>query len=162
MTGNFFADARSYPHTGSKYAYLANADGSKGNSISGTASQTFTVPDGSTNAKLSFWYNITTDETTTTVAYDTMTVTITNTSGSPLATVASFSNLNHGTAGVYQQRTFDLTPYVGQTIRVKFSAANDSTLATVFRVDDVSATVSTSVKPVITAFDVTPKVITTG
>jgi len=53
--------------------------------------------------------------------------------------VATYSNLDKGTAGVYVLRgAFNLGAYAGQTIRVQFRATSDSSLTTTFRVDDVS------------------------
>ncbi|MDP2755167.1 MAG: hypothetical protein Q8P40_12370 [Nitrospirota bacterium] len=99
--------------------------------------QAVTIPSNATSATLSFWYNITSQETGSS-AYDVLNVTIQNSTGGYLATVAVFSNLNKGTTGVYNQKTFDATPYKGQTIRVHFLATTDSTNTTVFRIDDVS------------------------
>jgi hypothetical protein len=65
-------------------------------------------------------------------------VEIRNTSGSLLRTVATYSNLNKGTAGVYSQKSFDVSAYKGQTVRVQFRSSTDSSVATTFRVDDAS------------------------
>jgi hypothetical protein len=55
-----------------------------------------------TNATLSFWLHIGTAETTTTTAYDTLTLQILNSSGGVLATVHTWSNLN-ANSGYAQQ-----------------------------------------------------------
>jgi hypothetical protein len=99
--------------------------------------QTVTIPSGATSATLSFWYNITSDETSST-AYDFLKVTIQNSAGNYLATVAALSNLNKSSLGNYNKKTFDVTLYKGQTIRVHFLASTDSSLYTVLRIDDVS------------------------
>ena len=65
-------------------------------------------------------------------------VEVRNTAGAVLATLATYSNLNRGTAGVYSQKTLDLSAFKGQTVRVTFHATTDVSLTTSFRVDDVS------------------------
>jgi hypothetical protein len=56
-----------------------------------------------------------------------------------LATLATFSNLNGGTAGVYTLRGPNgLGSFAGQTVRIQFRATTDVSLTTTFRVDDVS------------------------
>jgi len=61
-----------------------------------------------------------------------------NTSGTLLATLATYSNLKKGTAGVYSQKSLSMAAYKGQTVRVQFRGTTDSSLTTTFRVDDVS------------------------
>jgi len=60
--------------------------------------------------------------------------------GGYLETADVFSNANQ-TGGSYVLKTYPLTnvaSYRGQTIRVNFLATTDSSLATIFRIDDVS------------------------
>jgi hypothetical protein len=57
-----------------------------------------------------------------------------------LATLATYSNLNHNTG--YSQKSFSLTAYKGQTIRVYLVGAEDSTLQTSFVVDDFALNVN--------------------
>ncbi len=91
------------------------------------------------SATLSFWLHIDTAETTTTTAYDTMAVQIRNSSGTLLATLATYSNLDANTG--YAQKTFDLSAYIGQTIRVYLTASEDSLNQTSFVVDDFALNV---------------------
>jgi hypothetical protein len=56
-----------------------------------------------------------------------------------LATLATYSNLNK--ASGFSQKTFDLTAYKGQTIRVSLVGTEDSSLQTSFVVDDFALTV---------------------
>ena len=88
-----------------------------------------------TSATLSFWLKISTSETTTITPYDTLKVQVRNTAGTVLATLGTYSNLN---AGAYSQKSFSLTAYKGQTVRVYFLGVEDSSLATSFFVDDTS------------------------
>ncbi len=97
--------------------------------------QQIAVP--ASGATLTFWMHIDTAETTTTTAYDTMKVQVLNTAGTVLGTLATYSNLNKATG--YSQKSFSLAAYAGQTVRIKFLGAEDSSLQTSFVIDDVSA-----------------------
>ncbi len=59
-----------------------------------------------------------------------------NSSGTALATLAPYSNLNKATG--YTVKSFDLSAYKGQTIRIQFSETEDSSLQTSFVIDKVS------------------------
>jgi hypothetical protein len=138
---NGAAGSSQYAHSGLQYLILGGAVNEND-----SAYQTIVVPNGATPVTLSFWYSITSQETAIYTAYDTMTVTIRNSSGSVLQTVASYSNLNKDSApGTWHQVTANLATYAGQTIQICISSSNDSTYYTTFRIDDVSvlATVPT-------------------
>ena len=124
------------PHSGSWDAWL---DG-YGKTTTDTLAQTVTLPSGCATYSLSFWLHIDTAETTTSTAYDTLKVQVLNTSGAVLATLATFSNLNHATG--YQQHAYSLSGYAGQAITLKFTGAEDSELQTSFVIDDTALTVS--------------------
>ncbi|HEU5162126.1 MAG TPA: S8 family serine peptidase [Thermoanaerobaculia bacterium] len=98
--------------------------------------QTVTIPSTVTSATLSFWVRIDSAETTTTTAYDKLTVTIRNTSNTVLHTLATYSNLNKNST--YVQKSFDVTNFKGQTIRVYFNGTEDSSLQTSFVIDDTA------------------------
>jgi len=107
------------------------------NSSTGTLYQTVTVPPGCSN--LRFWLNITSNEATGAAVFDRLFIEVRNTSGTLLATLATFSNQNKGTAGVYVLRgPYNLSSFAGQTVRIQFRGTNDITLSTIFRIDDVS------------------------
>ncbi len=101
-----------------------------------SAYQTITIPSTATQATLTFWLDVATDEITTTTAYDTLKAQVRNTSNTVLATLATYSNLN--AAGGYSQKSFNLLAYKGQTIRVYFLGVEGSQVATSFVVDNVS------------------------
>jgi len=122
-------------HSGSWKAWL---DG-YGATHTDTLVQTVSIPSGKTSATLTFWLHIDTAETTTTTAYDTLKVQIRNSSGTVLATLATYSNLNHNTG--YTQKSFSLNSYIGQTIQVYLVGAEESTLQTSFVVDDFALNV---------------------
>ena len=122
------------PRTGSWYAWL---DG-YGTTHTDTLYQQITVPASATTVTLNFWLKITTAETTTTTAFDTLRVQVRNSSNTVLTTLATYSNLNKTTG--YVLKTFDLTAFSGQTIRIYFLGTEDSSLQTSFVIDDTSCT----------------------
>jgi Zn-dependent metalloprotease len=132
FSGQVIRSTGSFPHSGTAYAILNGV-----NSSSGTLFQTVTVQSGCSN--LQFWLNITTSEAAGAAVFDRLFIEVRNTSGTLLATLATFSNQNSGTAGVYVLRgPFNLSSFAGQTVRIQFRGTNDITLPTSFRVDDVT------------------------
>lgn len=131
-SGYFYIANGNYPRSGTGYIYFG-----VNNSVSGQSYQQVTIPSTATGS-LTFWLNVTSSESTTTTQYDRLYVEVRNTSGTLLSTIATYSNLNKGTAGVYSQKSLSLAAYKGQTVRLQFRATTDSSLATTFRVDDVS------------------------
>ncbi|MET8092506.1 M28 family peptidase [Micromonospora sp. NPDC005220] len=112
--------------TGSYKAWL---DG-YGSTRTDTLSQSVTVPAGCSTYTLSFWLHIDTAETTTSTAYDRLTVQLGST------TLATYSNLN--AASGYVQRSFNVASVAGQTVTLKFTGTEDSSLQTSFVIDDVT------------------------
>jgi primary-amine oxidase len=122
-----------YPHSGTGYLSPANVNNAKG-----TAYEQITVPSG-TAPGFTFWLNVTSSETTTNLLNDVLYVEIRNTAGTLLQTLATYSNLDRGSAGAYVQRgAFNLGAYAGQTIRVQFRVTSNASLITTFLIDDVS------------------------
>jgi hypothetical protein len=117
-------------HSGNWKAWL---DG-YGTTHTDTVSQSVSIPASCTSAKLSFYLYISTDESTSGSAYDTLAVTAGST------TLATYSNLN-ATSG-YVLKTLDLSSYAGQTVNLKFTGKEDVTLATSFLIDDTAVNVS--------------------
>jgi len=91
-----------------------------------------TLPTGCSTYTLSFYLKISTAETTTTSQYDKLTVQVGST------TLQTFSNLD---ASGYTLRSYDLAAFAGQTVTVKFTGAEDSSLKTSFVLDDTAVTV---------------------
>lgn len=121
-------------HSGNWYAWLGGY-----NSGTDTLTQDVTIPADATSASLQFWYRIDTFETSTTAVHDTMTVSLADpSSGATLATLASFSNLDDTTGLWVRSTAYDVTAFQGRTVRLKFSALNDSANITSFLIDDVS------------------------
>jgi hypothetical protein len=122
-------------HSGSWKAWM---DG-YGTTHTDSIVQTVSIPSGKTSATLTFWLHIDTAETTTTSAFDTLQVQIRNSSGTVLATLATYSNLN--AASGYTQKSFNLNAYIGQTIQVYLVGSEDASLQTSFVVDDFALNV---------------------
>jgi len=122
-------------HAGTWFAWL---DG-YGSTHTDTVSQQVAITAGKTTATLQYYLHIDTAETTTSTAYDKLTVGVYNTSGTLLKTLATYSNLNKNTG--YAVHTNDLSAYIGQTVVIKFTGAEDSSLQTSFVLDDITLTV---------------------
>lgn len=122
-------------HSGSYDAWL---DG-WGAATTDTVAQSVTIPAGCKTAAFSFYLHIDTAETGST-AYDTLSVQVLNSSGTVLATLATFSNLNK--ASGYTQHTYSLAAYAGQNVTVKFTGTEGSKLQTSFVLDDTALNVS--------------------
>lgn len=122
--------------TGSYKAWLNGY----GSANTDTLSQSVTIPSGC-SATLSFYLHVDTAETTTSTAYDTLKAQVLNSGGTVLSTLATYSNLN--AASGYTQRTFSLgSTYAGQTVTIKFTGVEGSTLQTSFVLDDTALNVS--------------------
>jgi Zn-dependent metalloprotease len=132
ISGQVTRSTGAYPHSGVAYMIVNGVDSS-----SGTLYQQVTIPSGGAN--LNFWLNITTSEAAGDPVYDRLFIEVRNTAGTLLGTLATFSNQNSGTAGVYVLRgPYNLSTWAGQTVRIQFRGTNDISLPTSFRVDDVS------------------------
>jgi Zn-dependent metalloprotease len=118
-------------YDGTRFAWL----GGNGTTATETLYQSVTIPSTATAANFSFALHIDTAESGSTV-YDKLVVTVKNSSGTTLGTLATYSNAN--AASGYQIRSFSLLPYKGQTVRLHFNMTEDSSLQTSFVVDKVS------------------------
>ncbi|MGD0603007.1 MAG: phospholipase D-like domain-containing protein [Streptosporangiaceae bacterium] len=123
------------PHSGKWDAWLDGYSSAR----TDTLSQAVTVPTGCSSYQLSFWLHIDTAQTGT-IAKDTLTVQILSSSGTVLGTLATFSNLNHGTG--YTQYSYNLSAYAGQAITLKFTGTQVSSTQTSFVIDDTAFNVS--------------------
>ena len=119
------------PNSGIWYAWL-NGYGSSNTDF---IYQQVSIPSTATSATLSFYLKIDSAETSTTTAYDTLTVTVRDANNAVLRTLATYSNLHRSG---YLVRTFDLSAYRGRTVRVYFSGREDSSLQTSFAIDDAA------------------------
>jgi uncharacterized repeat protein (TIGR01451 family) len=119
-----------YPHSGTYHAWLLGYDDGVD-----TLYQTVSLPTLISSATLTYWWYMSTEDYPF-EAYDVMTVTVRNSSGTLLQTLQVLSN--QSAAEVWTQSTFNLAAFAGQTIRIQFHATSDSSYSTSFFVDDVS------------------------
>lgn len=122
-------------HSGSWFAWM---DG-YGSSHTDTLSQQIAIPSGMTSATLTFWMHIDTAETTTSTKYDTLKLQLLDSSGNVLANLYTYSNLNANSG--YSQHTFNLSPYIGKTVTLRFTGTEDGSYQTSFVIDDVNVQV---------------------
>lgn len=123
-------------HTGQVAAWLNGY----GSSSTQNLSQNITIPANACSVKLSFWLAIDTAETSTTTAYDKLTISVLNSTGtSVLAKLATYSNLH---AGGYVEKSFDLSAFKGKSIRLRFNGVENSRRYSSFYVDDVTVNIS--------------------
>ena len=133
LSGQVTRSTGTFPHSGTGYMILGAV-----NSTTGTLYQQVAIPTG-TSPNLTFWLNITTGEAAGAAVFDRLFIEVRNTSGTLLGTLATFSNQNSGTSGVYVQHgAFNLGAFAGQTVRIQFRSTQDVSLPTSFRLDDVS------------------------
>ncbi len=104
-----------------------------GSTHTDTLSQSVSIPSGC-GATLSFYLHIDSAETTTSTAYDKLTVKIGTT------TLATYSNLNKATG--YTLRSFNVSAFAGQTVTIGFTGTEDSSLQTSFVIDDTALNLS--------------------
>jgi len=116
-------------HSGTWSAWL---DG-YGTTHTDSISQTVSIPAGC-RATLTFWVHIDTAETTTTTAFDRLVVQVGTT------TLVTLSNLNK--AAGYAQKSFDVSAFAGQSVTLKFTGTEDTSLQTSFVVDDTAVTLA--------------------
>ena len=98
-----------------------------------------TIPATATQATLSLWLLIATDETGTN-PYDKLQIQVRTASDGILATLVSYSNLDANQG--YEQKSVDLTAFKGQTVQLYLRATEDRAKVTSFVVDDVVLTAS--------------------
>ncbi len=119
----------SRPHSGSHEAYLCGY-----NTCQDSLYQTITLPASSTSDVLTYFWYMTTTETSH--AYDFLSVEVRSSSGTVLATLQTISD--GSTAGKWKSASFDLSAYIGQTVQIAFVATNGSLKPTSFYLDDVA------------------------
>ena len=132
-------------NTGRNHAWL-NGYGDTVNHLgtrSDSMSQKITVPAGC-KAKLTFFVWSLTAESTTTIAYDTLTVSLGN---HPIYTQSNLDAIKANTCGscpkAYVKKTVHLKPWaLGKTFLLSFTGQEDSSLYTNWHIDDVTLTIS--------------------
>jgi hypothetical protein len=97
--------------------------------------QTISIPSTANKATLTFWYWPSTADT---IRYDWQEAQVQNSSGTKLAQIMKVDSNSHA----WTKKTFDLTPYKGQTIRLYFNVHDDGYGdLTYMYLDDVSVAI---------------------
>ena len=117
------------PRTGRLGAYLAGV-----NNASDRISQQVALPPAPTALTLDAWWYLATAETAG--SFDTLTVALLRADGAWLATLVTVDNT--APVGLWDELIFDLTPYAGQTVIIRFEAHTDANNISDFYLDDVS------------------------
>jgi hypothetical protein len=117
------------PRTGRLGAYLAGV-----NNASDRISQQVALPPAPTALTLEAWWYLATAETAG--SFDTMTVSLLRADGTWVATLVTVDNT--APVGLWDKLVFDLAPYAGQTVIIRFEAHTDANNISDFYLDDVS------------------------
>lgn len=128
-SGGFEIVDSSHPHSGSHEAFLCGY-----NQCQDSIYQTITIPASSTSDVLTYFWFMTTTETSH--SFDFLSVEVRSGSGTVLTKLQTMSD--GSTAGSWQSASFNLNAYIGQTVQIAFVATNGSINPTNFYVDDVA------------------------
>lgn len=129
--GNIISNDSNEPaRTGSWKAWL----GGYGEPKSDQMYQEVKLPPTAEALTLGFYLHISTEEQQPQV-FDKLTISLRRPNGTLIKRLTTFSNQN--AAPGYKLKTFDLTPYKGQTIRIYFNSTEDQGSFTSFVIDDV-------------------------
>ncbi len=116
-------------HTGTGYALLGNR-----NKANGSVSQTVTIPAMAT-ANLTYWIKVASNDKATS-ATDILYVEVID--GATTSVMATYSNLNQGTAGAYSLQSLSLASWRGKAVSLRFRVTTNNRFPTSFSLDDVS------------------------
>lgn len=130
-SGGYEIVDNSNPHSGAYEAYLCGY-----NSCADTIYQTVSIPSNVSSATLTYYWYMSTQETSH--SWDYLYVRVRNTSGSTLTTLQTLSD--GSSANAWHRASYDVSAYKGQTVQIAFVATNDSRYPTDFYVDDVALT----------------------
>ncbi|MFT6923157.1 MAG: hypothetical protein ACJA1C_002167 [Crocinitomicaceae bacterium] len=135
-------------HSNPGYAYLSTSSGNAGNNLSGAIYQTISgTPSNISSGTVSFWYSVSTSETTNSIVYDEVVVQL-NING-VIHEIGSFSNLDN-TNGAYIYYSANLSPTVVNALnnnsnaQVLIEGSTDGGSPSALRIDDISILVNTS------------------
>lgn len=120
-------------HSAPYKVWLGGIEATVGN-VTDIVYQDVVVPANTTQLVLTGYYIVGTQETSTTTAYDTASLAITQTDGTQIAAVNSFSNLT--TVGTWTAINFTVPQNLsGQTIRLRMTSSNDDSFVSNFFFD---------------------------
>jgi len=133
MSAGVLSNGGGEPSHGGQWAALMGGQGKTNTEI---LSQQVKIPANRTTANLTFWLHVDSNEFSVTRAFDKLAVGVYSTGGALLGTLAAFSNLDM--APGYVVHNYDMSPWIGQTVVLKFTSNEDSSLQTSFVLDDVT------------------------
>lgn len=125
------------PRSGDLGAYLGGD-----NDADDTLGQTIALPAG-VDLTLKAWWSLATGETAG--IFDTLTISLVNSGGTTLATLATLNNTAE--TGIWDELVFDLKPYAGQAVTIRFVARSDQDNISDFYLDDISLLACTTPAP---------------
>lgn len=129
--GSILTNDASLARSGSWYAWLGGA-----NDYEDSLTATLAIPAGA--ARLRFWYRIATEETSSSIGFDVLTVAIVDAgSGATLRELGTLSNLDR-TSGWVESPVYDVSAFGNRTVRLQLRSSTDASLVTTFRIDDVA------------------------
>lgn len=136
-TGNFQYDSRFTNYRSAPaYSYLAAFTGMPADNITGQLSQNFFVPNTASRLLIRFWFRITTAETTTT-SNDTLRISLFDPSNPATEIfIDRLTNADANTAYTLFEVEIQSMPN-NRNWQLRFSGGTNSSLPTVFRIDDV-------------------------
>jgi len=130
-TGNFVAQSGQYK------AWLGGFEAGSG-TVTDAVYQDVVIPAGTTQLVLTGYYNVGSDETTTSAVYDTAFLALVQTNNTVIATAVSLTNLA-GTNDTWVPFSYTVPANLsGQTVRIRMSSTNDFSNATSFLFDTLS------------------------
>lgn len=125
-------------HGGTKVAFM---NGAYGDSLAHTdlVSQQVQIPSQATSASLRFWVNVRSTAAAAT-AVDTLTINLIDKNGAAhqLGQLSNLDKVSDATSTGYVPKTFDVSPYLGQTVTIQFVGHETAAQATGFLLDDVT------------------------
>ena len=105
-----------------------------GDNRNDTFYQEVTIPSNADSATLTYWWYIYTQDSAIN-PWDYLYMEVRNTGGTVLATLETLANTS--TTGAWQQSSFALPDFIGQTIQIAFHGTTDGSLFTSFYIDEV-------------------------
>ena len=126
-------------HSAPFKAWLGGFESGGVNSVTDILIQDVAIPAMTTQLVLTGFHDVRTSETTTTTAFDTASLSVTETNGTPIVTILSLSNLTPKTTWTAINHTFAQN-LSGQTVRLRMTSSNDINLTSSFYFDTMALT----------------------
>jgi hypothetical protein len=119
--------------------YKAWLGGFNGNGVTDVLHQDFAIPAATTQLVFTGFYQVRTDETSSSTAYDTASVALVQTGGTLIETALAVSNLTPRSTWTAFAHTFT-QDVSGQTVRLRLTSRSDTSRPTSFYFDTLALT----------------------